>query len=62
MNAERTVGTARVGEDVPALDALTRERLGRQMQEMYEPVLDEPLDPRLAELLHALKLARDAAR
>lgn len=62
MDAEWEHGTAGLNEDVPALDALMRERLGRQMQEMYEPVLDEPLDPRLAELLHALDLARGAAR
>lgn len=61
MNGEWDSGNAHVGENVPGLDALTRERLGRRMQEMYEPVVDEPLDPRLAELLHALDLARDAA-
>ncbi|GJD58904.1 hypothetical protein [Methylobacterium dankookense] len=61
MNVEWDSGDARIGADVPVLDALTRERLGRQMQEMYEPVVDEPLDPRLAELLHAPDLARDAA-
>lgn len=38
----------------PALDALARERLGRQLQALYEPVLDEGLDPRLAELLRQL--------
>ena len=43
----------------PSLDALARERLGRLMQEMYEPVLDEPLDPRLAELMQELQQARD---
>ncbi|WP_378992422.1 hypothetical protein [Methylobacterium gregans] len=36
------------------LDALARERLGRQLQALYEPVLDEGLDPRLAELLRQL--------
>ncbi|MDR7040503.1 hypothetical protein J2X36_005286 [Methylobacterium sp. BE186] len=50
----------RLGEDAPILDASTRERLGRRMREMYEPVLDEPLDPRLAELLQALEQARSA--
>ncbi|GJE43013.1 hypothetical protein F6X53_29570 [Methylobacterium soli] len=44
---------------LPSLDALARERLGRLMQEMYEPVLDEPLDPRLAELMQELQQARD---
>ena len=38
----------------PVLDALARERLGRQLQALYEPVLDEGLDPRLAELLRQL--------
>ncbi|WP_162559627.1 hypothetical protein [Methylobacterium radiodurans] len=38
----------------PSLDALARERLGRQLQALYEPVLDEGLDPRLAELLRQL--------
>jgi hypothetical protein len=47
-------------EEVLALDAMTRERLGRQMREMYEPVIDEPLDPRLAELMQALEQARAA--
>ena len=45
--------------DLPSLGALARERLGRLMQEMYEPVLDEPLDPRLAELMQELQQARD---
>ncbi|GJD61938.1 hypothetical protein [Methylobacterium frigidaeris] len=43
----------------PALDAASRERLGRYLQALYEPVLDEGLDPRLAELLH--QLDRDRA-
>lgn len=38
----------------PKLDALVRERLGRHLQALYEPVLDESLDPRLAELLRQL--------
>lgn len=46
-------------EDGLALDAMTRERLGRQMREAGEPVIDEPLDPRLAELLAALAQAKD---
>ncbi|GJD89617.1 hypothetical protein MHIMP23_03025 [Methylobacterium hispanicum] len=41
-------------DDGPVLDALARERLGRQLQALYEPVLDEGLDPRLAELLRQL--------
>ena len=43
----------------PTLDAASRERLGRYLQALYEPVLDEGLDPRLAELLH--QLDRDRA-
>ncbi|AWN43445.1 hypothetical protein [Methylobacterium durans] len=46
----------------PVLDALTRERLGRYLQEIYEPVVDEALDPRLAELMQALEQARTVAR
>lgn len=42
----------------PTLDALTRERLGRQLQMIYEPVIDEPIDPRLAELMRQLDLDR----
>ena len=38
----------------PTLDALVRERLGRHLQALYEPVLDEGLDPRLGELLRQL--------
>lgn len=39
----------------PILDARTRLRLGLQLQALYEPVLDEVLDPRLAELLQQLE-------
>lgn len=46
--------------DTPELDPLTRERLGRQLQALYEPVLEETLDPRLAELLRELEQAREA--
>ena len=38
----------------PTLDALTRQRLGRHLQALYEPVIDEALDPRLAELMRQL--------
>lgn len=44
----------------PVLDALIRERLGRRLQAMYEPIIDEPLDPRLAKLLLELEQARAA--
>ena len=53
-----------VASGAPALDAQTRMRLGRQLQALYDPVIDEALDPRLAELLHQLDADRadDAAR
>lgn len=44
-----------VVERGPILDARTRLRLGRQLEALYEPVLDEVLDPRLAELLRQLE-------
>lgn len=46
----------------PVLDAQTRERLGRQLQALYDPVLDEALDPRLAALIRQLEAdKREAA-
>ncbi|WP_244513973.1 NepR family anti-sigma factor [Methylobacterium sp. UNC378MF] len=42
----------------PVLDAQTRTRLGHQMRAMYDPVIDEALDPRLAELLQQLDADR----
>ncbi|MFD0936660.1 hypothetical protein [Methylobacterium trifolii] len=49
-----------LAECPPTLDALTRQRLGRQLQAMYEPVLDEALDPRLAEIMQQLDRDREA--
>lgn len=46
--------------DRPRLDELTRVRLGRQLQALYEPVIDEALDPRLAELLRQLDVDKGA--
>ncbi|KQP48807.1 hypothetical protein [Methylobacterium sp. Leaf106] len=40
------------------LDPRTRLRLGRQLQSMYKPIIDEPLDPRLAELMQQLAADR----
>ncbi len=48
------------GDAPPTLDELTRERLGRQLQAMYAPVLDEVLDPRLAEIMLQLERDREA--
>ncbi|MCJ2085093.1 hypothetical protein MKK88_03675 [Methylobacterium sp. E-005] len=42
----------------PILDAQTRTRLGHQLQALYDPVIDEALDPRLAELLQQLDADR----
>lgn len=44
----------------PILDARIRLRLGRQLQALYDPVLDEDLDPRLAALLQQLEQDRQA--
>lgn len=38
----------------PVLDARVRLRIGRQLQALYEPVLDEGLDARLTALLQQL--------
>ncbi|GJE67409.1 hypothetical protein LNAOJCKE_4640 [Methylorubrum aminovorans] len=46
----------------PVLDARTRLRLGLQLQAIYESVLDEGLDPRLAELLLQLKKNQEKAQ
>ncbi|KQP93685.1 hypothetical protein [Methylorubrum extorquens] len=62
MTVEWDEGLSRSGEEGLVLDALTRERLGQQMHEMYEPVIDEPLGPRLTELMLALEQARSPAR
>lgn len=44
------------------LDAQTRERLGRQLKALYDPVFDEPLDPRLTTLIRQLEAdKREAA-
>ena len=42
----------------PALDGPTRLRLGHQLRALYDPVIDEALDPRLAELLRQLDADR----
>lgn len=39
----------------PLLSEATRVRLGRELQALYEPIIDEPLDPRLAELMQQLE-------
>jgi hypothetical protein len=46
---------------LPTLNEATRLRLGRQLQALYEPVIDEPLDPRRAELMLQLDADRDAS-
>ena len=43
----------------PVLNEAIRHRLGQAMQAMYEPVIDEPLDPRLAELMQQLASDRE---
>ena len=44
----------------PVLDPSTRQRLGRALQALYDPVIDETLDPRLADLLQQLDADRVA--
>ncbi len=44
----------------PMLSEHIRRRLGMQLQAMYEPVIDEVLDPRLAALLGQLDADRAA--
>ena len=61
MRAEKDEHSGRTAEDVPTLDAISREHLGRRMQELYEPIWDEELDPRLAELLQAMDRARSGS-
>jgi hypothetical protein len=36
------------------LSEMIRVRLGQELQAMYDPIIDEALDPRLAELLQQL--------
>ena len=56
----RALATFPIERTVPVLDPSTRLRLGRQLRALYDPVIDEPLDPRLAELLQALDADRRA--
>ena len=37
------------------LSEATRARLGQELQALYEPIIDESLDPRLAELMQQLE-------
>lgn len=57
-NPDPPSSSATDADSDPILDARTRLRLGRQLQALYEPVLDEVLDPRLAELLSQLEIDR----
>lgn len=50
--------TIPVPAQAPALDEFTRRRLGRELRALYDPVIDEPIDPRLAELLQQLEADR----
>jgi hypothetical protein len=50
-----------VSVQAPALDDATRLRLGRELRTLYDPVIDEPLDPRLAELLQQLESDRSGS-
>ncbi|KQP60683.1 hypothetical protein ASG59_07785 [Methylobacterium sp. Leaf466] len=54
-NEYRVPGLARPEPAVSLLSEETRVRLGRELQALYEPIIDEPLDPRLAELMQQLE-------
>lgn len=41
------------------LSEFTRQRLGAELQARYEPIIDEPLDPRLADLMKQLEADRE---
>jgi hypothetical protein len=58
MVQARTQTAPSPADATPSLDAQTRERLGRYLQALYEPVVDEALDPRLAALLEQLEMDR----
>ncbi len=53
-----TLKTVPVQAQAPVLDEFTRRRLGRELRALYDPVIDEPIDPRLAELLQQLETDR----
>lgn len=53
-----TIRTVPVEAQAPVLDEFTRRRLGRELRALYDPVIDEPIDPRLAELLQQLEADR----
>lgn len=58
-NSNTPPSAAALAEHRPILDARARLRLGLQLQALYEPVIDEVLDPRLAELLQQLESDRE---
>jgi hypothetical protein len=53
-----TLRTVPIQAASPVLDEFTRRRLGRQLRALYDPVIDEPIDPRLAELMQQLEADR----
>jgi DNA-binding protein Fis len=61
-NSHTPPSAASVSDHGPILDAGTRLRLGMQLQALYEPVLDEVLDPRLAELMKQLERDQQQAQ
>ena len=61
-NSNTSPSAASVSDHGPILDARTPLRLGLQLQAIYEPVLDEVLDPRLAELMKQLERDQQQAQ
>jgi DNA-binding protein Fis len=58
-NSNTPPSAASVPDYGSILDVRTRLRLGLQLQALYELVLDEVLNPHLAELLQQLESGRD---
>jgi hypothetical protein len=54
----QTTNPSSVTPDAPILSDAVRHQLGRQLQALYDPIIDETLDPRLAELMQQLKMDR----
>ncbi|GLS45267.1 hypothetical protein [Methylobacterium brachythecii] len=58
-NSERPLRAPEPNLDAsPKLDEGTRARLGEQLKRLYDPIIEEQLDPHLVELLQLLAAER----
>ncbi|MCE4222916.1 hypothetical protein HCU64_04055 [Methylobacterium sp. C25] len=58
-NSERPTLAPEPSREVsPKLDEGTRARLGEQLKRLYDPIIEEQLDPHLVELLQLLAAER----